>query len=215
MKKNLWWLWIVLIILILVIVGFSVFKFVVNREKPSNTKTTVSWREKDVAISGQYADAEVVDLGDGKYRMYYSIEPEVPNNNLEIYSSVSTDGITWTKEEGIRKTMATFPDMVKLPDGRWRMYFQSAGVIKSAVSADGLNWTDETGIRIDKEESGFSIDNVGAQSTTIFPDKTFAMVYRGTINKPYQTSEKIPNQATDIYFWATSKDGLVWQKKGL
>src|SRR3972149_8688477 len=97
--------------------------------------------------------------------MYYSVEPEVPGNNLEIYSSVSTDGINWTQEEGIRKTMATFPDVVKLPDGTWRMYFQNAGVIKSAVSSNGLSWTDEPGVRISKNESGYDLENVGAQGT--------------------------------------------------
>jgi len=147
--------------------------------------------------------------------MYYSVEPEVPGNNLEIYSSVSTDGINWTQEEGIRKTMATFPDVVKLPDGTWRMYFQNAGVIKSAVSSNGLSWTDEPGVRISKNESGYDLENVGAQGTIRLDDGTYIMAYRGTINKPYQTTEKIPNKDTHVYFWATSKDGLTFGKKGL
>src|SRR3989304_9726208 len=73
-------------------------------EKPERVKQTESkWQEKGVAIAGKYADAEVVDLGNGQYRMYYSIEPEVPGNNLEIYSSTSADGVHWTKEAGTRK----------------------------------------------------------------------------------------------------------------
>lgn len=53
--------------------------------------------------------------------------------------------------------MATFPDVIKLADGRFRMYFQNAGVIKSAISTDGLTWQDEAGTRIDKTENGFNL----------------------------------------------------------
>lgn len=180
-----------------------------------NPERIQSWQEAGPVIPGTFADAKVVDLGNGNYRMYYSIEPEVPGNNLEVYSSISTDGINWTKEEGVRKTMAAFPDVVKLTDGSWRMYFQNAGVIKSAKSADGLNWTDEPGIRISKDEPGYELENVGAQGTIRLDDGTYSMAYSGTINQPYQTSEKLPNKDTHIYFWATSKDGLIFEKKGL
>jgi len=186
-----------------------------TKKSAQDVQAESKWQEKGVAISGQYADAEVVDLGNGQYRMYYSIEPEVPGNNLEVYSAVSSDGINWEKESGIRKTFATFPDIVKLPDGRWRMYFQNAGVIKSAISTDGLSWTDEPGVRIGKSESGFNLEDVGAQGTIRLDDGTYIMLYRGTINEPYRTREKIPNQDTHIYFWATSKDGLTFEKKGL
>src|SRR3989338_6973038 len=42
------------------------------------------------AIEGNYADSDFVDLGDGKYRMYYATEPEVPGNKLEVYSATSS-----------------------------------------------------------------------------------------------------------------------------
>ncbi|PIS07922.1 hypothetical protein COT78_01050 [Candidatus Berkelbacteria bacterium CG10_big_fil_rev_8_21_14_0_10_43_13] len=180
-----------------------------------STETKEVWQDGQVAVAGNFADAEIADLGGGQFRMYYSVEPEVPNNKLEVYSAISTDGQTWTKESGERKKMATFPDVIKLPDGTWRMYFQNAGVIKSAISADGLNWTDEPGTRVDKTESGFDLENVGAQSTTILADGSFVMIYRGAINEPYTAGGKVPNSTTDIYFWATSKDGLTWQKQGL
>src|SRR3989339_1285966 len=174
-----------------------------------------SWQHDGIAIIGQYADAEVVDIGNGIYRMYYSIEPEVPGNRLEVFSAKSTDGTNWKKEEGIRKEFATFPDIAKLPDGRFRMYFQNAGVIKSATSHDGLIWIDDPGIRIDKIELGFKLEDVGAQGTIRLEDGTYIMAYRGTVNEPYRTAEKIPNKDTHIYFWATSKDGLAFEKKGL
>lgn len=186
-----------------------------QQPQPQQTVQQAAWRLGGIAIAGNYADAEIVEFVNGSYRMYYSIEPEVPGNKLEIFSSTSTDGINWKKEEGARKEFATFPDVVKLPDGRFRMYFQNAGVIKSAISTDGLTWTDEPGTRIDKTESGFDLENVGAQGTVRLDDGTYIMVYRGTLNEPYQTTEKIPNKDVHIYFWATSRDGLTFEKKGL
>ena len=210
-----------LFLIVLAIVAFLLLGKNLNKPQTSfpqnknSAQTESKWQERGVVVAGQYADAEVVDLGNGQFRMYYSIEPEVPGNNLEVYSAVSKDGINWTKEAGTRKRLATFPDVVKLPSGQWRMYFQNGGVIKSALSTDGLKWADEAGTRIDKGQPGFDLDNVGAQSTIRLDDSTYIMVYRGTINESYATKEKLPNQDMHIYFWATSKDGLTFEKKGL
>ena len=221
-RRSYLWVWVILAILVFAIAGYFAWKTVFSEKLAGKTSTGSSktaekttWQEKGVAISGQYADADVVDMGSGKYRMYYSTEPEVQGNNLEVYSATSSDGITWTKEDGIRKTMATFPDVIKLPDGKWRMYFQNAGAIKSATSTDGLSWTDEPGTRVDKNEAGYNLENVGAQSTTILSDGSYIMAYRGTINETYKTADKVPNKDTHIYFWATSADGLTFEKKGL
>ena len=184
-------------------------------KNPEQTEKKESeWKGGGVAIEGNFADAEVIEVEDGKYRIYYTIEPEVPGNKLEIYSATSTDGKNWTKDEGIRKTFATFPDVIKLDDSRFRMYFQNAGVIKSAVSNDGLNWTDEPGIRVDAlNNSGLKLENVAATTTTILPDGSYLMVYRGQVNKKYP--EKTPNSSMQLLLYATSKDGLTFDKRGV
>ncbi|HLE49434.1 MAG TPA: hypothetical protein VI819_05385 [Patescibacteria group bacterium] len=213
-----WWFWLTIILLVIVL---AVLLFNSSKNKSSSfTPSTpgknqeTNWKDAGVAVSGKYADADVLDLGNGKFRMYYSVEPEVQGNKLEMYSSVSSDGIKWTKEEGARKEFATFPDAVKLPDGTFRLYFQNAGVIKSAVSSDGLTWKDETGTRIGNDEKGFSLDNVGAQTTTQLKDGTYIIVYRGLENKPYG-NEKLPNNTTSYFFYATSPDGINFTKKGI
>src|SRR3989338_10706747 len=122
-----------------------------QQEEPA--ASILQWTYGGSAIEGNYADSDFVDLGDGKYRMYYAIEPEVPGNQLEVYSATSTDGINWAPESGVRRSFTVFPDVVKLQDGTWRMYFQNAGVIKSATSNDGLNWKDESGTRIDTKNN--------------------------------------------------------------
>ncbi len=179
-----------------------------QREEPKH-----HWQLEGIAVPGNYADPEIVDLKDGRFRLYYSIEPDVPGNKLELFSSVSSDGISWSKEEGIRKEFATFPDVVRLPNGQFRMYFQNSGVIKSAISEDGLKWIDENGVRITADEEGFAIDNVGAQTTMLLDDGTYIMVYRATINERY--SPRVPNSITSLFFYATSTDGLYFEKKGI
>ena len=101
--------------------------------------------------------------GDG-FRMYYTgLGPGRPISVScgYILSAISNDGLNWSKEPGVRidvhEPHATHqvlcPDVVPLPDGRWRMYFQARSgnkptVILSAVSMDGLQWEPEEGVRV-------------------------------------------------------------------
>lgn len=182
----------------------------VGTEKSSSK----AWANGDWAVKGTYADADIVQLSSSKWRLYYAVQPEVLNNKFEVYSATSSNGKTWNQESGTRKTMATFPDVVKTKDGKWRMYFQQAGVIKSAISTNGLSFTDESGTRIDKTNSvGLTLDNVAAPTTYLQSNGTYLMVYRGTINKRYASDT--PNPTTQLLLWATSKDGLAWSKQGI
>lgn len=177
--------------------------------------SSYEWTATGTAVEGKFADADVVDLGDGTFRMYYATQPEVAGNQFEVYSATSSDGKIWTPESGQRKTMATFPEVVKLADGTFRMYFQSAGVIKSASSKEGLKWQDEAGTRIDmSNDEGLTFDNVAAPTVLLQSDGTFLMVYRGTVNEQY-AGEMTPNKNTQLLLWATSSDGLSWTQKGL
>ncbi len=183
----------------------------------SDTTNTASepeivWNFGSSAVLGKYADAEIINLGN-KYRLYYSEEPEVSGFSGKVYSSISTDGITWTQEQGIRKEWATFVSIIKLDNGKYRMYFQNAGVIKSALSSDGLTWQDESGNRIDtSNNAGLTLENVAAPTVMKIGDK-YVMVYRGDIKGKY--SSEVPNSNVQILLWATSNDGLTFEKKGI
>ncbi len=173
------------------------------------------WQDAGPALAGTYADADIVTLADGSYRMYAATQPEVAGNNFEIYSATSTDGINWKKEAGNRKVMATFPDVFTLPDGSYRMNFQGAGAIKSATSKDGLTFTDEAGTRINSaNDAGLALTNVAAPSTLKLADGSYLMVYRGTLAQQYQ-AELVPNRETTLLLYATSPDGKTWTKKGI
>ncbi|MFA5887866.1 MAG: hypothetical protein WC852_04105 [Candidatus Nanoarchaeia archaeon] len=171
------------------------------------------WEEQGIAIEGAYADAEIVEIGGEKYRMYYSAEPEVPNFKGQVYSAVSTDGKIWAKESGERMQWATFPSVIKLDDGKYRMYYQNAGVIKSALSSDGLSWQEESGTRMDaSNNAGLALTNVAAP-TVMKIGSEYVMVYRGDINEKYPA--EVPNQNTQLFLWAISSDGLSFEKKGI
>lgn len=182
---------------------------------------TEKWEKGQIVIPGRYADADVVELPDGRLRMYYSPEPEVPDFEAQIYSAVSSDGITWTQEEGLRMKGATFPSVIRLPDGTWRMYFQGAvlgsppaAAILSAVSKDGLTWTQEAGVRIKRGEEGIhDSENVADPTVVQLPDGTYLMVYRGQADENrFGRIDEFRNKPAPIDYLisATSKDGLVW-----
>lgn len=172
-----------------------------------------SWKYGGIAISGKYADADIIELSSGKYRLYYSPEPEIPGFKGQVYSAVSSDGKSWVSEEDTNLEWATFPSLIKLQDGRCMIYFQNQGAIKSAISNDCKDWKEESGIRVDVANNlGLKLENVAAPSV-IKQGDSYLMVYRGTIDERY--SNNVPNQNTQLFFWATSKDGLSFEKKGI
>jgi hypothetical protein len=178
-----------------------------------SSETNNSWQYGGSSVAGKFADANVLEIENGKYRMYYSAEPEIPGFKGQVYSAISNDGIKWTQELGTRMEWATFPAVIKLSDGKYRIYYQNQNVIKSAISSDGLNWTQEAGTRIDSTNAaGLVLNNVAAP-TIIKSDNGYIMVYRGDINQKYP--EKVPNPNTELFLWATSSDGLAFEKKGV
>ena len=214
--------------IILAIVLFSAFYFL----KPSqvsnpisdiglkeniigeNEENVLAWIDKGSVIPGTYADADIVDIGDGSYRIYYSLIPEAVGFNGQVYSAISSDGINWEIESGTRKEQTIFPSVIKLPDGKYRMYFQNSDVIKSAISSDGLTWQDESGIRMNVENNiGLTFRNVLAP-TIMKIGGEYVMVYAGAIEEKY-SGEMVPNSETHVLLWATSQDGLTFEKKGM
>lgn len=213
----------IILVILVAIAGFGIYFFSSknppqsppdNKQSESVGKIEEAWVETGIAISGNYADADVVDLGNDTFRIYYSAEPEVPGFMGQVYSATSSDGIKWNQESGTRLTQATFPSVIKLSDKRYRMYFQDQQEIKSAISPDGLSWEKEEGVRIDtKNPAGLTLTSVLAP-TVLKTGNEYLMVYAGAINEPY-TKEKVPNKETHPLLWATSKDGLVFEKKGI
>lgn len=141
-----------------------------------------SWTERQIIkIDGignkAVADPDPYLLPDGKIRLYYydilenrtkKITESVVN---KIYSAISTDGVNFTQEDGVRLEyeMIFDPDVIKVGD-TWRMY---AGTDKnkviSATSTDGLNFTYE----------GIATENAGVPN--IYYDGTKYLLYTAGI----------------------------------
>ncbi len=218
--QKYWWVLLLIavaliIVLILLVPGlFNQNSLLNNQTSQQQATIEPKWVEQGPAVAGNYADSDVVKLDNGTFRMYYAIEPEVPGNNHEIYSATSSDGKTWTQEDGVRLTGAAFPDVFELPDGTWRMNVQGDNAIISYKSSDGLSWSKENGVRIDTKETDFTIDRVAAPTTLKVSDGLYIMVYVGSSStETYSTLG--PNSGTSLLFWATSADGFTWIKKGI
>lgn len=170
------------------------------------------WHDGHEAIRGPYEAAEVVDLGNGTYRMYYDTENQPQSG---IYSAFSTDAIHWKQEPGMRKTQGDWPSVTKTTDDRWRMYYHAGNSIKSALSADGLNWQDEPGVRMDPDSLfGLPLDDVSEPAVRRLNDTTYLMVYTGIVNQPYAGAPTGSNRLS-LFLWALSNDGVNFEKKGI
>ena len=149
----------------------------------------ITWTKEGIRLSpgGNLDDTMgspvVVKLEDGTYRMYYvGASRKIGGYHQRTLSAISGDGLTWTKEPGIRIDVggpydshyANGCSIVRLQDGRYRMYYHgdaySAGsYILSAVSNDGINFVKEPGIRVG--------GNVGCSDVIRLPDNTYKMYF--------------------------------------
>ena len=109
----------------------------------------------------------------------------------------------WAKEEGVRLESGVSPDVIRLSDGSWRMYYTLKEGVVSAVSQDGKTWTKEQGVRIAPVQYSRNQARIGSATVMTLKDGTFRMLFEATDEK--QTRFEILS--------ATSKDGLEWRKE--
>ena len=181
------------------------------------------WTTSTSVVPGRYADAEVFRLPDGRYRMLYGTESEVAADRSGIYASISSDGKTWTSQGRVLAGHLSGPDVVRLPDGGYRLYLNGlaqvtsptgmttyAGVI-SFMSADGASWQVEPGLRVPTSWLAAG-ERVGFTSTRRLGDGTWLMAYEVDRNGSY--ARNVPSGLARIW-WATSSDGLTFTRRGL
>lgn len=143
----------------------------------------------------------VIKLSDGTYRMYYHGAVENPYDPEgfwdRILSAISSDGLTWEKEEGVRIDGTTepyfveedpsgwtisSPAAVKLADDSIKIYFKSNRKnpgIHRAYSEDGLNFTLDTVPLISVEDMYDSLGDQGGDPTLIkLPDGRYRMYFQ-------------------------------------
>lgn len=154
--------------------------------------------EGKVMGSENFVNIEVIQLSDGKYRLFY-------HDQQTIKSALSEDGKEFKAEDGVRLN-GTMSTTVKLPDGKYRMYFVSGKTLKSALSEDGLKFTPEPGDRLSPGATGEK-DSFGIIHPSIIKltDGSYKLFYDGV-------SAEAQGPGNWHIMCATSTDGLIWKK---
>lgn len=119
-----------------------------------------AWNYKGMAVVPGDCSAgnpEIVELTNGCLMMYThgQTKDSHPSEN-NTYARSSCDGKNWNWE-GLVLKMASMPTVIRLPDGKIRLYFirsqdragKSVKGMMSAVSDDGLKFTEEPGFRFE------------------------------------------------------------------
>lgn len=145
------------------------------------------------------ADVSGVQLSNGSIRAYVFAQ------NQGIVIADSTDGKIFTKVGnafGGDKGQG-MPRVVKLSDGRFRMYNMSSGGISCSISSDGLNFTVEKADCISSTPYAGASNGLTGAGIVKLANGTYRayfsdMVKAGTGPDPHQV------------YSATSTDGLTW-----
>lgn len=182
---------------------------------------TVWEKDRNITIDSDFLNdsiyaltPNVIRLPNELYRMYYtscSLKHRQQGIQGYIVSAISEDGQQWIQEEGIRVNVHSSdaekwvycPDVIILPNGHYRMYFQAKSVydhdmILSAISEDGLHWTRESGKRFYNETA-----HLGSPRCLLLEDGRYRL-YCHEFPLPFQTGLKAGNNIIS----AISKDGI-------
>lgn len=157
-----------------------------------------SWTAGSLHVSNERTrfsvgtDPDIVLLDDGSFRLFY-LYRELPasgqfdpNATCQVLSAVSTDGLNFIEEPGVRfeYTNITDPDVVKIGN-TWYMYTSQGPRLIAASSTDGLTFTYE---KIVREQGSVS-------STIVMDDNSYRQFF-----------------CRDGIRSAISTDGLNWQE---
>lgn len=125
----------------------------------TTTTPTVSWTSEGTRIGGTdagltasqvFADATIIRLNDGRWRMYMFA-------NTAYRSAISSDGLSFVMESGFRmREGAGQSRAIRLDDGRIRIYFSSNGILSAVSADDGLTFVEESGTRLTVGAAGMS-----------------------------------------------------------
>lgn len=162
--------------------------------------------------------------------MYYGAGT---GSSSRITSSISSDGIRWTREStNLPGPTWGAPDVVRLPDGRFRMYYTPSNdpfglppgqqrSVRSAISDDGITWAVEDGFRLVPESYPSLVPSGGIQYQVTHPgvvqlaDGTWLMLAAFNYGKGFDPHGASSRDQTELIVWATSADGLAFTARGI
>jgi hypothetical protein len=166
--------------------------------------------------------AEVIRLNDGTYRMYYGTVLGGGLNGIKYAESADCE--TWTVKgtalegtsgETSAEYMINGASILRLPDGRYRMYYQSAPFagsgapklhVRSAISSDGKTFEKEgVRINIDYYDSSSTLSLAGHGSYYYAADGTTVV---GIFCANYASKPIAPS---DLVMATSTDDGLTFK----
>ena len=151
-----------------------------------------------VAAGLPVADVSGVLLADGKLRAYVFAQ----NKGIEVWDS--SDGKTFTRAGNAFGSDNGFgmPRVIRLADGRYRMYNLSPGGISCSISSDGINFTLENVACIGRTAFGIT-GNMTAPGIVKLASGGYR-AYFSTV--PIMGSASVAQKS----YSATSPDGFTW-----
>jgi hypothetical protein len=136
-----------------------------------------AWTREGITVSDVWVhNIDLLRFGGGKLRAYYM-------KGGQILSMTSTDDRTFVADAGVRMDAAGHPTVVRLADGRVRLYYVSTdpadgGVVRSAISDDGLAFAKEKGTRLRPGSAGQPDDSgIIHMDVLALPGGAFRMYY--------------------------------------
>jgi len=136
-----------------------------HRVLSATSSDGMTWVKDTPIIADQASVPEAILDKDNNIRVYY-----VDWYNGHVISvALSHDGVSWIyKKVTIQGEVAgsqsgispVDPDIVLLPDGKYRLFYMYAGKIYSAISNYGINFVKENGIRYQHETMIYDPDVV-------------------------------------------------------
>ena len=136
-----------------------------HRVMSATSSDGLSWVKNNIIIADQASVPDAILDSEGNIRIYYvdwynghviSVALSHDGTNW-IYKKVTIQGEVAGSQSGISPVD---PDIVLLPDGRYRLYYMHAGKIYSAVSNYGINFVKEDGVRYQHETTVYDPDVV-------------------------------------------------------
>jgi hypothetical protein len=182
-----------------------------------------AWTKTGIAIEGDRPDDDlrvlcpyVLALPGGGFRAFYMGHGRGSPRGTKgrILSAKSEDGVTWTKEPGVRldhhegaEVRVLSPCVVPRLGG-YRMYYEAVGkrglsVIKSAIADGAFTFTPEEGARIAVKGA-----NVGSPRALILPGGAVRLYFH-VYPQPFRTGLDRGNHVVS----AVAHDGVTFERE--
>lgn len=207
-----------------------------HRIMSATSRDGLTWTKDNKIIADQSSVPDAIFDKEGNIRIYY-----VDWYNGHVISvALSRDGINWIYKKVTIEGEApgrqqppsgpVDPDIVLLPDGRYRLYYMYEGSIYSAISNYGINFVKEPGVRFQGKPGEIWMDPDVVKMGDIwrmFTSQRVSAISRDGLTFTRERELTVGDSSCTIpveggyrmyYFGihsAFSRDGVNWVEEGL